>query len=202
MACGTPAPPTLTGSTLDCRRGSESQLGSPGGTTSTPRQVATPYTPVSPGWTAAAVGSYHTCALLARDSSLWCWGSGGVGELGDGSSVSSEAPRQVSASGAFLQVRLGSVHACALKSTGMLVCWGLGTSGQIGNNVSLSVNVPTAVTDPDAQSPFIQVSAAGTYSCGVKQTGLVYCWCAAAVAGAAAVAAASASAAAAAAAAT
>lgn len=40
------------------------------------------------------VGVGHACALLS-DRSVWCWGSNGQGQLGDGTTVSSAAPVRV-----------------------------------------------------------------------------------------------------------
>lgn len=44
--------------------------------------------------TQLAIGYDHACALLA-DGSLWCWGRGDSGQLGDGKMMSSLAPVQV-----------------------------------------------------------------------------------------------------------
>jgi alpha-tubulin suppressor-like RCC1 family protein len=39
-----------------------------------------------------SVGSYHSCARLQADNSIWCWGSGSNGELGTGGTLHAFAP--------------------------------------------------------------------------------------------------------------
>ncbi|MGE5181606.1 MAG: hypothetical protein ACM31C_06075 [Acidobacteriota bacterium] len=44
--------------------------------------------------TEIAIGYDHACALLADDT-IWCWGRGDLGQLGDGKMTSSLAPVRV-----------------------------------------------------------------------------------------------------------
>ena len=84
---------TRTDSTLWCWGNNDSgQLGLGGGTTQDlPRQVTTPATT---GWASVTAGGENTCATRT-DSTLWCWGNNGDGQLGLGNHTNQDRPRQV-----------------------------------------------------------------------------------------------------------
>ena len=73
------------------------------------------------------------CALKA-DGTVWCWGYGAQGELGNDASVNKDHPVQVVARdgganagdflGGVVQVSTGNDHTCALKADGTVRCWG------------------------------------------------------------------------------
>ncbi|KQY24410.1 hypothetical protein ASD16_02380 [Cellulomonas sp. Root485] len=100
-------------------------------------------------------GAGFTCALVAGD--MWCWGEGGDGQLGVGSTVDADVPVSAGdgvtamAVGTADHVSAGSGYACG-ASGGRAYCWGAG-GGKLGNfNVAEpwqvpSVSVPTAVYD-------------------------------------------------------
>ena len=62
-------------------------------------------------------GAGHHCAVLV-DGSLWCWGSGGYGRLGDGTDQDRSTPVRVSDLPAITQVAPGNLHTCALDVDG------------------------------------------------------------------------------------
>ncbi|MCH9718799.1 MAG: hypothetical protein K0U60_02900 [Actinomycetia bacterium] len=49
--------------------------------------------PNSPASSAVASGARHSCSL-ATDATIWCWGTGEVGQLGLPDLVNSPAPAQ------------------------------------------------------------------------------------------------------------
>lgn len=57
--------------------------------------VTTPFTAISSGAVAITTGERHTCAMKS-DSTVWCWGYNGYGQLGDGTSTDRYTPTQVS----------------------------------------------------------------------------------------------------------
>ncbi|HEX8698666.1 MAG TPA: RTX toxin [Myxococcaceae bacterium] len=82
-----------------------------------------------------ATGENHTCALLGSGD-IKCWGHGGRGRLGRGTSTASlNLPPltgvDLDGSSAF-QVATGAEHTCALLSTGGARCWGSAFYGQLG----------------------------------------------------------------------
>jgi len=83
-----------------------------------------------------AVGRDHACAVLS-DGTLKCWGSGGLGQLGLGSTDSTNsAPESVASVNlgghSALQVAAGDLHTCAILDDGTLRCWGYNDQGQLG----------------------------------------------------------------------
>jgi alpha-tubulin suppressor-like RCC1 family protein len=84
---------------------------------------------------AVTAGEYNTCALT--DAGVFCWGRGGYGALGNGSTVTpafddekavaAPSPVQVVGLDDPRQVTAGLNHACALDGPGGVVkCWGNG----------------------------------------------------------------------------
>jgi alpha-tubulin suppressor-like RCC1 family protein len=63
-------------------------------------------------------GGSHTCAIKTN-SSLWCWGANGDGELVDGTNTAKNTPVQIMSSGVS-SVELGQDYTCAVKTNGSL----------------------------------------------------------------------------------
>ena len=84
--------------------------------------------------TKISCGSYHTCALL-DNSNVLCWGRGGEGALGQGSTQSYGGDSGAGAmsglaavslgSGTATDVKCGATHTCVLFSDGAVKCFGL-----------------------------------------------------------------------------
>lgn len=85
---------------------------------------------------------------VGSDDLLYCWGSNGVGQLGQGTSItSSTTPLVVLAAKTFSTVDLNDEgSACAVAVDGTGYCWGYNFYGQIGDGTKLNRNTPTAVS--------------------------------------------------------
>ena len=169
--------------------GTSGQLGD-GTHTSSDVPVAVTATPGTPlhheRVTQIAAGGSSACALSATGT-VYCWGAGTSGQLGNGSHTSSDVPVTVTATGTPLgkaatvtQIAAGGSSACALSATGTVYCWGAGTSGQLGNGSHTSSDVPVAVTarrrHPLHDVQLTQITAGGSSACALSATGAVYCW--------------------------
>ncbi len=93
---------------------------------------------ISGGVAAVAPGDVQTCALM-NDGTVRCWGNNLLGELGDGTRVTSLTPvtvcRDTSCSqplSDIVQLSAGDYHTCALNTLGDVYCWGSNLSGQLG----------------------------------------------------------------------
>jgi len=95
------------------------------------------------GWTAVAVGEYHSLAV-ATDGTLWTWGINGTGALGNGTLVSSSVPIQV-ATTISANVTGGQSHSLAIRQDGTLWAWGFNTYGQLGDGTSVLRKSPIEV---------------------------------------------------------
>jgi serine/threonine-protein kinase len=129
------------------------------------------------GATRASMGGFTGCALVS--GAVWCWGTGGVGELGNGETSSSNTPVMVSGmeSGVtHMEVSGGPIDgdaACAVRA-GALHCWGNGGLGRLGNG---SMN-PSATPLEVAGLPAPAYASAGgfAHTCAVLENDAVFCW--------------------------
>ncbi len=121
---------------------------------------------------AVSPGTRHACGL-ASDSTAWCWGGNGAGELGNGSAADTVLPAPVSGGRKFVAVSAGFDHTCALEASGDAYCWGANSLGQLGDTLVTNALVPNRVTGSIA---FVSISAGAAHNCGLTATGAGYCW--------------------------
>jgi alpha-tubulin suppressor-like RCC1 family protein len=117
-------------------------------------QRATPTAVTMPGldFTVLSAGANHNCAI-STDDDIYCWGAGGDGRLGTGSSQTQETPTQpdysVSGQLKFQLTGGGQRHTCSISTGGVGWCWGQNTAGQIGDGTNTRRLRPTnRVVDP------------------------------------------------------
>lgn len=87
------------------------------------------------GVTAVTGGSDFSLALKT-DGTVWAWGNGGWGQLGQGIYTSSNVPLQVPSISSVRAIAAGYLHSLALKSDGTVWAWGFNYYGQVGNGTS------------------------------------------------------------------
>lgn len=116
-------------------------------------------------WSAIASGTpINTFAAIRSDKTLWSWGSNAYGQLGSGSTDTTNiisSPVQVGTS-SWSAVSTGFNHTLGLDASNRLWSWGDNTYGQLGNN---SPSVLANTSNPTQFS--------GTQSYSVVATGLV-----------------------------
>ena len=75
-------------------------------------------------WTHIAIGWYSTCGIR-EGNTLWCWGYGQFGALGDEHKSPAALPQQVAPPTAgWNSVTAGLSDGCATRNDGSLWCWG------------------------------------------------------------------------------
>ncbi len=117
--------------------------------------------------TAIAAGQYHTCALRGTGT-ISCWGHGGSGQLGNGTTTLSPIPVTVAGITDAIAIAAGQYHTCALRGTGTISCWGANDYGQLGNGTSTQSPIPVTVAGiTDA----IAISTGGGHTCAVRGAG-------------------------------
>ena len=119
-----------------------------------------------------AAGADHVCAVRV-EGSVWCWGRGGSGQLGDGGLVDQASPVQVVGLRDAVAVAAGSAHSCALRTYGSVRCWGANASGQLGDGGTTRRGVPVDVHGLVTAS---RLAAGGDHTCAVRNGGAVRCW--------------------------
>jgi alpha-tubulin suppressor-like RCC1 family protein len=86
----------------------------------------------SEDWLEVAAGQQLTCGVRAGGS-LWCWGLGDWGTLGNGAVADTDEPTQVGTDAGWSRLVLRHLHACAVRD-GTTWCWGQNRSGQLGSS--------------------------------------------------------------------
>jgi hypothetical protein len=164
---------TAGGSVMCWGVDNEGQLGN-GTTSSKPSLVPVQVTGLTSGVTQVSAGAYSACAVTAGGG-VMCWGEGGAGQLGNGSSTTSSVPVQVvGLTSGVASVTVGQSFACALTTGGGVMCWGENPSGELGNNTTTPSNVPVQVTG--LTSGVTAVSAGAALACAIETGGAVVCW--------------------------
>jgi alpha-tubulin suppressor-like RCC1 family protein len=137
------------------------------------------FVPVTAGdqrlYSAIATGATHTCGL-GTDRQTYCWGGTTVPAspiLGDGATISSNAPIRVRTDSTFTQVTVGGAHACGLTAGGGVLCWGRNDTGQIGDSSTVNRGTPVPVA---TRVRFSRVSAGADFTCGLATAGAIFCW--------------------------
>lgn len=116
-------------------------------------------TPVAGGqkWSSIASGlTPHGCGV-SSSGEAWCWGNNYSGELGDGTTTTTDTPVKVA--GVLVWKELapslgrwgrgqGSNSTCGLTTSGEIHCWGANGGGQLGNGSFAPSLVPVKVVDP------------------------------------------------------
>ena len=119
----------------------------------------------------AAVTTGHSfTAAIKTDGTLWTWGNGGYGHLGDGSTENRATPKQVMSG--VSAVSAGAGFTLAIKTDGSLWAWGFNYSGQLGIGTRGSFrDTPVKIMDDVAA-----VSAGSGHSMAIKTDGSLWAW--------------------------
>lgn len=133
--------------------------------------------PAPAGWTDIAAGETHTCGIY--NSKLYCWGTGGNGELGNGVFANQPTKQEVVTSGALAGKTPTSVvaHAygtCAVADGGGY-CWGLGTTRRLGDGTTANSAVPVLATGALAGKTVTAIATHYSNTCATAD-GRPYCW--------------------------
>ncbi len=131
------------------------------GTQYTPTAVndAGPWMQISNSVGSTAFG--HACGIKG-DGSAWCWGYGGDGQLGNGTSTQTSPVVVDVATRKWSQVSVGAGYACGLEPDGEMYCWGVGFGA--------------TPTQAQAGKVWTKISAGRGNTCGITKDGRAWCW--------------------------
>ncbi len=139
---------------------------------------STPVTTFAGGtdWKQVSSNVNHTAAVKT-DGTLWTWGSGISGALGNTVITGSiSTPVTTFAGGTdWKQVSSGSGLTAAVKTDGTLWIWGSGGSGALGNAVTTG-SISTPITTFTGGTNWRQVSSGGSHTAAVKTDGTLWTW--------------------------
>jgi alpha-tubulin suppressor-like RCC1 family protein len=121
-----------------------------------------------------SAGNVHTCGVTT-DNRAYCWGYGGGGELGDGTTTLRRlTPVAVLGGLQFRQVSTGGQHTCGVTTDDRAFCWGVNGSGQLGDSTEPSLRLtPSPVA---GTRRWRQVDAGFEHTCGVTIADRAFCW--------------------------
>jgi alpha-tubulin suppressor-like RCC1 family protein len=148
------------------------QLGQLGNFAVTTR--STPVTTFTGGnnWKQVSIGYAHMAAIKT-DGSLWTWGFGGYGQLGNFATTNRSTPVTIFAGGNdWKQVVCGGQSTSAIKTDGSLWTWGRNDGGQLGINQG-NVNRSTPVTTFAGGNNWKQIQEIGM---AIKTDGSLWTW--------------------------
>ena len=117
-------------------------------------------------------GKDHTCSIL-DNGDLQCWGRNNHGQLGDGTSVHSNSPVDVSLSGVPVQLSSGDWHSCAILEDASLQCWGKNDQGQLGDGTNVDSSTPVSIS---VGENVLAVSTGSSHTCVVTDSWALKCW--------------------------
>ena len=149
------------------------QNGSVGDGTSTQRSSPVQTSSGGNNWKQASAGHAATVAIKT-DGTLWTWGSGSDGQLGDGTTTSKNAPGQVGSNTNWKQVSNNYYASAAVKTDGTLWVWGANLDGVLGTNNLTYYSSP--VQTVAGGTNWSQVSVGKRFMCAIKTDGTLWGW--------------------------
>ncbi len=114
-------------------------------------------------WLEIDTGFSHICGIRG-DGTVWCWGTNGAGELGDGTNTSSfDEAVIVDSTETWIDVAAGLNFTCAVDDDFELWCWGI----LVDSTSPVLIDVP---------GDFREVSAGAYHVCATRSDDTLWCW--------------------------
>ncbi len=131
-------------------------------------------------WVFVMAGHNSGCAI-PTGGTLWCWGRGDHGQLGDGQTAIARTPERIGTATDWASVSGSNggtgyetdSHTCGLHTDGTAWCWGENAAGQVGDGTQDDRRTPTQV---GSTSDWTSISAGNARSCGTQADGSLWCW--------------------------
>jgi alpha-tubulin suppressor-like RCC1 family protein len=142
----------------------------------------TPVTTFAGGtnWKQVSVSVSGSTAAIKTDGTLWTWGDGTYGKLGNATITNTSTPVTTFTGGTnWKQVSSGVRHTTAIKTDGTLWSWGEATVGLLGINLGFpfyDVSTSTPVTTFAGGTNWKQVSAGVFHTAAIKTDGTLWVW--------------------------
>jgi len=126
-------------------------------------------------WYEFSGGNCHSAAIKS-DGTLWLWGYGTSGQLGNNLITNRSSPVQTVSTGTnWKQVSLGAYHSASIKTDGTLWLWGFNIIGQLGDNTP-SIDSSSPVQTVSTGTDWKEVSLGYCHSAAIKTDGTLWLW--------------------------
>ncbi len=110
---------------------------------------------------------------LQGDGTVVGWGANNYGQLGDGTTVSTNIPVLASGLSDVVAIAAGQRHSVALRADGKVFCWGDNDKGQLGDGTTTDSHVPQEVP---GLSGVVAIAAGDNHTLAVKADGTAWAW--------------------------
>lgn len=125
-------------------------------------------------WRTISVGQCTTGAIKT-DGTLWTWGTGIYGSLGDGTTTDRSSPVTTAGGGTnWCQVSMYDPNGAGIKTDGTLWTWGQNTCGQLGDGGPFGRSSPGTVAG--GGNNWCRVAVASNYMVALKTDGTLWTW--------------------------
>ena len=124
-------------------------------------------------WCQISSGDCITFAIKS-DGTLWTWGAGTTGALGNGTAAARFSPGTVAGGGSWCRVSSGSSRTAAIKTDGTLWTWGYNTFGDLGDGTTVSRCSPGTIAG--GGTTWCQVSMSNYGGSAIKTDGTLWTW--------------------------
>ena len=118
-------------------------------------------------WSKIDGGTYNSMALKT-DGTMWLWGFGNYGILGQNNQVYKSSPVQLGALTTWSKIAMCGIndsgHVLAIKTDGTLWAWGASNRGQVGDNTTIFRSSPVQI---GALTTWSQIGAGGNHSVAI-----------------------------------
>jgi alpha-tubulin suppressor-like RCC1 family protein len=125
-------------------------------------------------WKQISIGADHTAATKT-DGTLWTWGSGANGRLGNGDNTDRNTPVPIfGGDNNWASLHSRWVHNAAIKTDGTLWTWGTNDNGTLGDGTTVNKNTPVTVFG--SATNWKQASCGGQVTGAIKTDGTLWIW--------------------------
>ncbi len=122
-----------------------------------------------------SIGSgYYNNMGIKSNGTLWGWGSGASGQLGNGTVSDYWTPVQIGAVNSWQSINSGDYITFALRTNGSLWTAGANYAGQLG--IGSTVSYITTLTQVGTATNWQQVVSGGAFTLGLKTNGTLWGW--------------------------
>lgn len=124
-------------------------------------------------WQTISAGDYHSLAIK-NDGTLWAWGRNTSYEIGDGTDVNRNIPKQIGTANDWVKVHAGYSSSYGIKADGTLWVWGANGSGKLGTgNTNWVIATPTQI---GTATNWLSVSDGWYHTIALKTDGTLWAW--------------------------